>query len=203
LHNEKDILLACKKNTSEGQRMLYLKYAPLLKGVCARYVKDRDDANDVLQDAFEKIFKKIHSFEGVGSLEGWLKRILVNTALDHIQNRKQGFNIGSIDNDLVSSETQDLDEEANEENIIAQMVEVGFTKELLVKMLHQLPSRYGTVFNMFYIDGISHREIADLLETTEGNSRKLVFRAKEHVKDLLLEYLSDSKQNGIWKIKIK
>jgi RNA polymerase sigma-70 factor, ECF subfamily len=202
LHSEKDILLACQKNPSDGQRLLYLKFAPLLKGICFRYIKDRDEANDILQDSFVKIFNKIHSFEGNGSLEGWLKRVVVNTALDHLQKKKAKLEISySVDESPELIEPSQI--EHDDENVIAKVIDAGFSKEMLVQLLHKLPHQYATVFNMFFIDEISHREISELLNTTESNSRKLAFRAKEQVKTLLLEHLKTANQNDIWKIKIK
>lgn len=190
--SEKDILKACKKNPSEGQRLLYVKYAPLLKSITLRYVKDRDEAADVLQDSFVKIFKKLDSFQSEGSLEGWLKRVVVNTALDHLHRKKTKAEVA-----FTQEETQyepPVASEQEEESIVSMMIDRGFSKEMLINMLHALPQHYATVFNMFFIDEISHRDIAQLLNTTESNSRKLAFRAKEQVKQLLINHIKYSNE---------
>ncbi|HTF81607.1 MAG TPA: RNA polymerase sigma factor, partial [Cytophagales bacterium] len=161
--SEKDILLACQKSTPEGQRLLYLKYAPLLKAVCYRYIKDKDEAADVLQDAFVKIFKKIKDFKGQGSLEGWLKKVVVNTTLDFLQKKKVRAEITYNQEDCAQEVQIDVD--ADEEGIVSKIVNLGFTKESLVQLLHELPEPYATVFNLFFIDEISHKEIAGLLNT--------------------------------------
>lgn len=190
--SEKDILKACQKNPSEGQRLLYTKYAPLLKGISLRYVKDRDEAADVLQDAFVKIFKKLGSFQNEGSLEGWLKRIVVNTALDHLQRKKTKAEVAFSQDEAQHEQASSSDQD--EENIVSMMMDCGFNKKMLIDMLHALPQNYATVFNMFFIDEIPHKEIAELLKTTESNSRKLAFRAKEQVKTLLLNHIKCSKE---------
>lgn len=178
---ELEILSAYKQNQHFGQRLLYISYAPILKGICYRYIKDRDHAQDVLQDSFIKIFKSIQNFDQKGSLEGWLKRVVVNTALDALKSTK-------IKNEIEFSEAYEPEADSiSEEDMVSQILEAGFSKEVLLGVLNELTGMYGTVFNLFYIDGISHKEIAEMLQITEGNSRKLAFRAKEQVKEALIK----------------
>jgi RNA polymerase sigma-70 factor (ECF subfamily) len=178
--NEIEIVKACKQNQSQGQRLLYITYAPVLKGLCYRYIKDRDKANDVLQDAFVKIFKNIHKFDQEGSLEGWLKRVVVNTALDFLKAAK-------VKNEIELDDTFEIQNSSDsDENVVSRMMAAGFNKDMLMQILNEMTGPSGTVFNMFYIDELSHKEIAEMLQITEGNSRKLAFRAKEQVKEALI-----------------
>lgn len=184
--SENDLIKGCKKGSTEAQSLLYFRYAPLLKGVCIRYVKDKDIASDLLHDSFIKIFKCIRDFKEDGSIEGWLRRIVINTALDYLKKAKPHIISEVNDYENLSDETT-VDEFGEE--IILQIIDSGFSKENLINMLNQLPQNYATVFNLFFIDGMSHKEIAKSMKITEGLSRKWTFRAKGLLKKLLIDSL--------------
>lgn len=190
-----ELIKGCQKNNEQAQRVLYQKYAPMIKGVCMRYEKDNDAVKDLIQDTFIKIFKSIGAFSGNGSFEGWMKKIAINCCIDNI-NRKKKKN-EQLYSDVEEFENiQDNDEEQGQ-NIISQIIEAGFTKEMLVASLNSLPENYATVFNLYYIDDQSHNFIATSLSITESLSRKWLFRAKELLKKQLVERLQLSKQLAI------
>lgn len=190
-----ELIKGCQKNNEQAQRVLYQKYAPMIKGVCMRYEKDNDAVKDLIQDTFIKIFKSIELFSGNGSFEGWMKKIAINCCIDNI-NRKKKKN-EQLYSDVEEFENiQDNDNEQGQ-NIISQIIEAGYTKEMLVASLNSLPENYATVFNLYYIDDQSHNFIATSLSITESLSRKWLFRAKELLKKQLVERLQLSKQLAI------
>ncbi|MBC7390749.1 MAG: RNA polymerase sigma factor [Opitutaceae bacterium] len=155
---------------------MYTRYAPLLKSVCMRYIQDRDEAKDVLHDSFIKIFKVIGKYKGEGSFEGWLKRIVINVAIDHIKKSQQinyskrdDFENLEIESDHIGSSSD-------------QLLNSGFTPDDLLQIMQSVQVEYASVFNMFFIDQLSHKEIALALEIDENTSRTRLFRAKALVK---------------------
>lgn len=190
-----ELIKGCQKNNEQAQRVLYQKYAPMIKGVCMRYEKDNDAVKDLIQDTFIKIFKSIGAFSGNGSFEGWMKKIAINCCIDNINRKKKK-------NEQLYSEVEEFEniqdnEEEQGQNIISQIIEAGFTKEMLIASLNSLPENYATVFNLYYIDDQSHNFIATSLSITESLSRKWLFRAKELLKKQLVERLQLSKQLAI------
>jgi RNA polymerase sigma factor (sigma-70 family) len=187
LQSDSELVKACKKGLPEAQRLLYGRYAPLMKAICMRYIQDRALVSDVLQDSFVKVFKNLKNFKEEGSLEGWLRRIVVNTSLDQLRKLKL-INTSPIIADFEETSEELLE---SEDDIIEQIHAAGFTKELLLDILLQLPKNYAAAFNMFYIDEINHKDIALALEINEGMSRKWAFRAKDMVRKYLIKYLED------------
>lgn len=173
---ENDIIKGCIAGKREFQKKLYEAFSSKMFFVCYRYCKSREEAEDVLQDGFIKVFKYIHTFKFEGSFEGWVRRIMVNTAIEHIRKKKQAHAFDDVENIAESPE--------NEFNISGKLNE----KELL-KMVHMLPDGYRTVFNMYAIEGYSHKEISDMLGIAEGTSKSQLSKAKEFLKTLLHKYL--------------
>jgi RNA polymerase sigma-70 factor (ECF subfamily) len=188
LYTELDIIKGCKNNSSSAQQLLYTRYAPALKSVCMRYVKDKDDAKDVLHDSFIKIFNQIGKYKGEGSFEGWLKRIVINMALDHVKKNQK--------NKFVSSDNFDLAEkEESTETSSDVLLNAGFSADDLLAMLQNIQTDYALVFNMFYIDKLNHKEISELLVIDENTSRTRLFRAKVQLKKELEKQLTKLRKN--------
>jgi RNA polymerase sigma-70 factor (ECF subfamily) len=194
LISDTDIITGCKQGRPEAQKLLYLRHAPFLKGVCIRYIKDRDIVSDILQDAFIKIFSNIRHLKEDNAIEAWLRRIVVNTCLDHLKRAKL-INEQAIVEDEMPSMMEE-DSSTSDEGIVNKILESGFTKEQLIKILQELPENYSRVFNMFYIDDMSHREIAEIFNITEGLSRKWIFRARDLIRKSLECQLQNSKADG-------
>lgn len=162
----------CIKNDSRSQKMLFDQVAPVLMGVATRYADSYDEASDILQDAMIKIFQKLDQFQFNGSFEGWCRRVLINTALEHIRKK----------NILKYSESIEEQYELGLED--ANALEQLNAKELL-EMIQTLPSGYKTVFNLYAIEGFSHKEIAEMLGLSEGTSKSQYARARKYLMELI------------------
>jgi RNA polymerase sigma-70 factor (ECF subfamily) len=170
---EEAILQGCLQNKAAAQKALYEKYSGKMLVVCYRYGHNREDAEDMLQEGFIKVFTQIHTFENRGALEGWIRRIIVHTCINILKKNKR-FN-ESVD--LIHASAIQI----REENIpsIIQAKEV-------VECIRMLPIGYRTVLNLYAIEGFSHKEIAGMLDIEESTSRSQYTRAKAMLEDVLV-----------------
>jgi RNA polymerase sigma-70 factor (ECF subfamily) len=167
---ETNILKASRKGDPRAQARLYEMFAGRLYGVCLRYAQNEDDAKDILQEGFIKIFDKLRQYKNKGSLEGWMRKIIVNTALEKIR-KENRF--------MVVEEDAFLDyDHYKYEHILEELGE----KELL-EMIRELSPQYRMVFNLYAIEGYSHKEIAQQLNISEGTSKSNLSRARELLKN--------------------
>lgn len=156
------IIKKCQKQDPQGQEQLYRLYSAKLFSVCLKYSSSHQEAEDNLQDAFVTIFDKIVQYKHSGSFEGWLKRVTINTALQKYRKQKVF--------ELVNEEhLKNPEIEINEESI---------SIDFLLSIIQQLPNRYRLVFNLYALDGFSHKEIAELLNITTGTSKSNLARAR-------------------------
>jgi len=175
-YNEEEILKGCKKNKREYQEILYRKYATKMYGICLSYAGERDLAQDMLQDAFIKVFGKIKDYKPTGSLEGWIRRIVSNTAIDHLRKLQRNRNF------IPKEEAEFEESDCNS----------GFEKLKTQDLLNQvklLPEGARLVFNLYAIEGFTHKEIATKLEISEGTSKSQFNRAR----NLLIKWLKNTK----------
>lgn len=170
----KKIVEGCIKRDSLSQRKLYELFSSKMMALCFRYAQNRDDAEDMLQEGFIKVFQSIEKYTHQGSLEGWIRRIIVNTAIDIIRRNK------SLQ--LVSPMNDNISENMVDDNIV-DTLEV----EYLLKIIQDLPDGYRIVFNMFAIEGYSHAEIGEQLNINESTSRSQFTRAKALLKKRIYE----------------
>lgn len=175
------IVEGCIKGKRKYQKQLFELFYGKMLGVCMRYARDRDEAQDMVQNGFIKIFKKLDVYNFEGSLEGWIRRIMVNTAIDKIRkNKRDPFSIEDdhrIQN--IEKEVPFLDEEDEYETKIKA--------EVAIKAISNLSPAYRTVFNMYVIEGFTHKEIADYLGVSEGTSKSNLAKAKQKLKAELSE----------------
>jgi len=168
--DDKEILEGCKNNDRKAQELLYNKYASLFLGVLCRYSKNRAEAEDILQEAFVKIFRHIDQFRGDSSLYTWMRRVVVNTAIRHFQNNADfQFNIPLDENIEVKEKKEDI---------------VEFAAEDIVKVLQKLPPGFRAIFNLHAIEGYKHKEIATMLNISENTSRSQYIRAKKYLQNI-------------------
>ena len=164
--DESQLIKGCRKGDRLAQKELYETYSRKMMGVCLRYVNDRETARDLLQDGFVKVFTSMDSYSGAGSFEGWMRKIFVNCALEYL--RKSD----------VLRESTDLDNTAEliqpDSSVISSM-----SAAELMTLVHELPTGFRTVFNLFAIEGYSHKEISEMLNITESTSRSQFTRAKQ------------------------
>lgn len=173
MQNYYDLFTRCKKGDAKAQHILYDLFKAKLMGLCRRYTRDRAEAQDVLQDAFIKIFKNIHQLESSEKLESWMKSIAVNTAINHYHRTKKY--------ELIFSGTSENNVDAVQSLHHLQT----FSDAFLVSLVNALPDGCRMVFNLFAIEGYSHAEIAEKLQVTEGTSRSQLHHAKYLLKEKL------------------
>lgn len=165
---------------------LYDRYAPSFLALCRRYTSSAEDAEDVLHDGFIKIIANLKGFthRPDGSFEGWMKRIIVNTALNHIRSRSKEKNLFAGDLDQVPGDVPDDDEPLALEELAG-----AINKAELLEMICQLPTGYRTVFNMYVFDSYSHRDIAAILNCTENTSKSQLSKARAMLRRKLQEVM--------------
>jgi len=168
------LVIECVKGNPRAQRMLFDRFSSKMLGVCLRYAKDSEQAEDILQDGFVKVFTKLKDFKNEGSLEGWIRRVMVNTALDQI--RKNTKTLGDVSVEDVQYKIE------NNDHIAEQLM-----AEDLLKLVNSMPDGYKVVFNMFAIEGYTHREIADTLGISESTSKSQYSRARAYLRERIPE----------------
>jgi RNA polymerase sigma-70 factor (ECF subfamily) len=172
---DKNIIEGCIAGKRSAQHQLYNKYSPGMLGVCLRYCRTLEDAEDVLQDGFIKVFKSIKSYRGEGTLGSWIKRIMINTALSQV---KKNLNFTFEKAGLTEiNEPQDQTEEEIEFHPVSP--------EVLIKFIQEMPAGYRTVLNLYVFEEYSHKEIAGLLNISENTSKTQLFKARKFLRNKL------------------
>ncbi len=168
------MLHGCLNSIASAQEALYNRFSPRMLGVCFRFARNREDAEDMLQEGFIKVFTQIQQFRSQGALEGWIRRIIVHTCINILKKNKKFTD--SVD--LIHAGNLYLNE-----NNIPSIVE---TKEV-VDSVRQLPLGYRTVLNLYAIEGFNHKEISQMLDIEESTSRSQYTRAKAMLEDILVQ----------------
>lgn len=171
--DDKTLIAECVKGNAKAQKALFDKYASKMLAVCMRYFSNQMEAEDVLQDGFVKVFNNLDKYDDRGVFEGWMRRIFVNTALDELRRRKMQFSeedIGDISYKIEPASKR------TDDNILA---------EDLMKLVRAMPEGYRIIFNLFAIEGYSHKEIAQQLNIEESTSKSQYFRARAFLRQRL------------------
>jgi RNA polymerase sigma-70 factor (ECF subfamily) len=173
------IIEGCVKKKRKYQKRLFDLYYGKMLGVCLRYAKDKDEAKDMVQNGFIKVFKNLKVYNYSGSLEGWIRRIMVNTAIDQIRkNKRDPF---KLNEDMpIKNLEEDVPMEAEE-----YVEEIHIKAEQAIKAISELSAGYRTVFNMYVIEGYTHKEIAEHLGISEGTSKSNLAKAKQKLRQTL------------------
>lgn len=171
-HKDKDLIELCIANNNSALNEFYSKFAPKMFGVCLRYARNRDEAEDFLQEGFIKVFTNLHTFKFNGSLEGWVRRIIVNTAINFYRQKYPWF------------EDIETSKEAKSEVHVSDVVEEMSAKEIL-QLIQQLPEGYKMVFNLYVIEGYQHKEIAEMLGVSENTSKSQLLKARRALQEML------------------
>ena len=175
MDSEKDILAGCIKGKQSAQRELFERYSRLLLAVCNRYAENIEEAEDVMQEGFVKIFLNIKEFKAEGSLVAWMRRIMINTAITHYHKmRKHRYH-------------DDLDDVSESRFEEATWAESEFTREELYNVIHQMPEGYRVVFNLYAVEGYKHREIAEILKIDENTSKSQYSRGRSWLQERLIK----------------
>ena len=164
--DEQQLIEGCRKGDRRAQKALYETYSRKMMSICLRYVSDWETARDLLQDGFLKVFTHLDSYSGNGSFEGWLRKIFVNSALEYLRH-----------SDILRESTE-LDQTAElTQTDCSPLSDISAAE--LMKLVQSLPAGFRTIFNLFAIEGYSHKEISERLQITESTSRSQYARAKQ------------------------
>ncbi len=169
LYNE--LIAGCRRNLREAQYKLYNILSAKMFSVCLRYAKNREAAEDLLQEGFVKVFNNIDKFRGEGSFEGWVRRIMVNTAVEHYRKSTKMYPMVNVDDVNKNITWEDPGDDLQLED--------------LMNMINKLSPGYRTIFNLYVVEGYSHREIGELLEISEGTSKSQLSRARYLLMDMV------------------
>jgi RNA polymerase sigma-70 factor (ECF subfamily) len=172
MFNQEQIIRDCIANKSDAQYKLYKHYASKMYAICLRFAKINQEADDILQEGFIKVFENLKNFRNEGSFEGWIKRIIVNTAINYIKKNTIYHQEEDIENigDIFIDETEEI---------------LNITQDELIKLIQELPSGKRLVFNLYEIEGYTHKQIADMLNISESTSKTQLAKAKIILKEKL------------------
>ena len=177
---ESDLINGCLKDDRRMQEELYRRFSPRMYAVCLRYAGNAEEAQDILQEGFIKVFKKLDSFRNEGSFEGWIRRIFVNTAIEHFRRKKYLMPVTEREENTIEGKYLSVLDNLAAADIMA--------------LVQELSPGYRTVFNMYVVEGYSHKEIGDILGISEGTSKSQLSRAKVILQDMVKKYID--KQAG-------
>jgi RNA polymerase sigma factor (sigma-70 family) len=172
---ETDLIKGCIDGDRRMQESLYNRFSPRMYAVCLRYAGNAEEAEDILQEGFIKIFKKLDTFRSEGSFEGWIRRIFVNTAIEHFRRKRYLQTV---------SEKEENTIEGKDISVLDKMA----AKDIMA-LIKELSPGYRTVFNMYVVEGYTHKEIADMLNISEGTSKSQLSRAKVILQGLVKKHI--------------
>ncbi len=174
------IIEGCLRNERRSQEELFKLFYGKMMAVCMRYTSDKDTAQEVLQEGFIKVFDKLDAFDFKGSFEGWIRRIVANTAIDHIRKSKKNPLLSDNDNDFVLGTENPMEEQ--EEFELSEL-----KGDVAMSAIQQLSPSYRAVFNLYVLEDYTHREIGELLGISEGTSKSNLAKAKMNLQKILSE----------------
>jgi len=184
------IIDGCRAGRQDSFRDLYKLYAAPMLGVCYRYSKNLNDAEDIVQEGFIKVFQKIDTYNGSGVFDAWIRRIMVNTAINHYKANLKIKNQDEYSDNIIDINT-DVDEEAS------IIIENSISTQKIMDVVQNLPSGYRMVFNMFVVDGMGHKEIANVLGISENTSKSQLRKSRIMLRNLISEKYGEEIHNII------
>jgi len=179
---ETDLIKGCIEGDPQMQEELYNRFASKMFAVCLRYTQNSDDAQDLLQEGFIKVYRNLDRYRGEGSFEGWIRRIFINTSIEYFRKKS-----------LVLSKVSDKEENTIPDADISVLDELA--EKDIISLIQELAPGYRTVFNLYVVEGFSHREIAEMLDISEGTSKSQLARAKSILQKKVEQYLSDTNKS--------
>jgi RNA polymerase sigma factor (sigma-70 family) len=172
---ESDLIKGCMEGNRRMQEELYSRFSSRMYAVCLRYAGNAEEAEDILQEGFIKIFKKLDSFRSEGSFEGWVRRIFVNTAIEHFRRKRYLMPVTEKEENTLEGKYNSVLDDLGAKDILA--------------LVQELSPGYRTVFNMYVVEGYTHKEIADMLGISEGTSKSQLSRAKVILQDMVRAFI--------------
>lgn len=176
--SEKQLIKDCLKGKPTAQKQLYDQFAAKMFGVCLRYAKNYHIAEDLLQEGFVKVFRYLEKYKGTGSFEGWIRRIFINTAIEHYRRSNPMYSVVEVK----EKDASEIDNAALQELAVDD----------LLQLVNELSDGYRVVFNLYAIEGYTHREIAELLGISEGTSKSQLARARNILKEKIASRFSET-----------
>lgn len=176
---EIDLIAGCMAGNRRMQEELYSRFSPRMYAVCLRYAGNAEEAEDILQEGFIKVFKKLDSFRNEGSFEGWIRRIFVNTAIEHFRRKRYLMPVTEKEENTIEGKYVSVLDELAEKDILA--------------LVQELSPGYRTVFNMYVVEGYTHKEISDMLNISEGTSKSQLSRAKVILQDMVKKFIENQR----------
>jgi RNA polymerase sigma-70 factor (ECF subfamily) len=174
MYSDKELIDKCLENDSRAQEFLYKRFSNRMYGVCLRFARNTLEADDILQEGFIKVFSYLKDFRQEGSLEGWIRRTIVNTAINYYNSKQNEWNETSIDKaQFYQTETEDVLDKISAAD--------------LLNLIRELPEGYRMVFNLYVIEGYNHQEIAEMLHISENTSKSQLSRARMALQDRLIQ----------------
>jgi len=171
--SEKQLIEGCLNGNRSAQEELYNLYSRKMMGLCMRYVGDRETARDLMQDGFVKVFTSLNLYSGTGPFEAWMRKIFVNVAIEHL--RKKDFLYDTI-------ELENIHDYMEDDSTVSRL-----SAEVIMELMQQLPDGFRSIFNLFAIEGYSHKEIGDKLHISEATSRSQYARARQWLRKRMEE----------------
>jgi RNA polymerase sigma-70 factor (ECF subfamily) len=189
---EQAIIAGCLQNDAAAQRELYNRFSPKMLSVCYRFAQNREDAEDMLQEGFIKVFTQIHTFQNKGAFEGWIRRIMVHTCINFLKKNKK------------FAESVDLDH-ASSVFIKEEAIPSVMQARQIIECIRLLPVGYRTVLNLYALEGYSHKEIGEMLDIEESTSRSQYTRARTMLEGILIKkrIIDAPKQDVPWLAALK
>ncbi len=176
-----NLILKCKQQDKKAQEIIYRRFSPKFFVLCLKYSSSYEQAKDSLHDGFIKIFQNISKYNDRGSFEGWMTRVIINNALREYQNKSIFI---KIEDDYFENGEIEIEEE-------------GLSFDFLMNLIHELPSQYRIVFNLYTMDGYSHKEISELLNISIGTSKSNLARARKKLQENIMAYKLNKKGLGL------
>lgn len=173
--SENDLIVGCLAGNRRMQEELYRRFSPRMYAVCLRYAGNAEEAEDILQEGFIKVFKKLDSFRREGSFEGWIRRVFVNTAIEHFRRKRYLMPVTEKEENTIEGKYLSVLDDLAARDIMA--------------LVQELSPGYRTVFNMYVVEGYTHKEIADMLGISEGTSKSQLSRAKVILQDMVKQFI--------------
>ncbi len=179
IFSESDLIVGCLQGNRRMQEELYRRFSPRMYAVCLRYAGNAEEAEDILQEGFIKVFKKLDSFRSEGSFEGWMRRIFVNTAIEHFRRKRYMMPVTEREENTIEGKYLSVLDDLAARDIMA--------------LVQELSPGYRTVFNMYVVEGYTHKEIADMLGISEGTSKSQLSRAKVILQDMVKQFIDQQR----------
>ena len=177
--SESDLISGCLRGDRRMQEALYSRFSPRMYAVCLRYAGNSEEAQDILQEGFIKVFKKMDSFRSEGSFEGWVRRIFVNTAIEHFRRKRYLMPVTEKEENTIEGKYTSVLDDLAEKDILG--------------LVRELSPGYRTVFNMYVVEGYTHKEIADMLGISEGTSKSQLSRAKVILQGMVRNFIDQQR----------